>query len=607
MEKDVTAEQLRHLVDRLSDGLILFDRDGTCLYLNAEAERIVGTRCLDGVGKHIGEVVPGAMGSVVEGARDRLLAGEEVLVVPSYFTQGRWFEILGRPLGGDFVVHFHDITERLQAESARHQLEERFQILVNGLKDYSVVMLDPKGIIVTWNGGAERATGYSASETLGRSYESLLSPEDVASGEPRRRLEVAVKDGSYTAERWFPRKDGSQFLARVNYTRLEDRLGIPSGFAIVAQDITEQRRLEDALRSSEERLRLAAEAGAMGMWEEVLDDGIFVADNQFLSLSGLPPDESVHFEDVLSKVHPDDRDQLQQLRRRVLETEGGCEFEFEYRVPQAPNGSTRWVECHGRITESRTEPRRKRVFGVLHDTTKRHRTDEFRRLAAGIIAHDLRSPLSAIKLMSQLLIERERLPEKVVHRLRHIAQKVDSMEKMVSQLLLYTQAQFGGGLPLEKEPTDLEQVCRDAIADVEASHADAEIRLKIQGNCWGVWDKTRLTEAVSNLVVNAVKHGAPGQPIYVGASDQDDEVVLKVHNLGPPIPTDLMPLIFEPFSREKKQPMSGEGSFGLGLYIVRESVSAHGGTVEVKSSLETGTTFTVRLPRGATAHDSPTA
>jgi PAS domain S-box-containing protein len=607
MDKDVTAEQLRHLVDRLSDGLILFDRDGACLYLNAEAERIVGKRSTDVVCRHISEVVPGAMGRVVEGARDRLLAGEEVLAVPSYFTQGRWYEILGRPLGGDFVVHFHDITERLQAESARHQLEERFQILVNSLKDYSVVMLDPKGIIVTWNAGAERVTGYSASETLGRSYESLLSPEDIASGEPRRRLEAAVKDGSYTAERWFPRKDGSRFLARVNYTRLVDKLGIPSGFAIVAQDITEQRRLEDALRSSEERLRLAAEAGALGLWEEVLDDGVFVADNQFLILSGLPPDEPAHFDDVLSKVHPDDRDQLQLMRRRVLDSQGGCEFECEYRVVQEPNGDTRWIECHGRLTESQTEPRRRRVFGVLHDTTKRHQTDEFRRLAAGIIAHDLRSPLSAIKLMSQMLIEREHLPEKVVQRLGLIAQKVDSMAKMVSQLLLYTQAQFGGGLPLEKEPTDLEQVCRDAIADVAASHADADIRLKVRGNCWGVWDRTRLTEAASNLVVNAVKHGAPGQPIYVVASDQDDEVVLQVHNLGPPIPSDLIPLVFEPFRRERKQRLTGEGSFGLGLYIVRESVAAHGGTVEVKSSLEAGTTFTVRLPRSPAAHASPTA
>jgi signal transduction histidine kinase len=186
-----------------------------------------------------------------------------------------------------------------------------------------------------------------------------------------------------------------------------------------------------------------------------------------------------------------------------------------------------------------------------------------------------------------------------------IIRKVDSMVNMVERLLLYTQAQFGGGVSLDKEFADLEHVCQDAISDVQASCPDAEIHFTTEGNCCGVWDRIRLTEVASNLVGNAVKHGQPGQPIYVLARDEGDQVSLRVHNLGRPIPTGLLPVIFEPFRRTERQHSSSEDSFGLGLYIVKEIVAAHGGIVDVSSSAKAGTTFTVRLPRGAAAHPSP--
>jgi PAS domain S-box-containing protein len=608
MVGNVTAEDLVRVVDRLTDGLMLFDREGSLLYLNTEAERILGRPASELVGKPLRETMPEVVSQMRKEARERLLAGEEVLLVQSFFGQGRWFEILGRPLGGRFLVHFHDITERLQAEAARHQSEERFQILVNGVTEYAIFLLDPKGHIASWNAAAERISGYPAEEVLGQPLSFLFPPDLLERDEPRRRLEETVRHGSYKTEARFFRKDGSPMFLESTHTCLYDELGAPSGFAIVTHDVTEQRKMEAALRTNEERLRLAAEAGAVGTWEEILDDGRYIADSQFLALAGLPPDQQATFEDVLSNVHQDDRDYVQQQRKRVLEVERGCEFEFvfEFRIAPRTNGdNTRWMECHGKMLESRNEPEKRRVIGVLHDTTELHRFDEFRKLAAGIIAHDLRAPLSTIKLTSQLLIESEGLPQEGPQMVQTILRKVDSMAKMVDRLLLYTQAQFGGGVSLDREFADLEHVCQDAIGDVQASCPDAEIHFQTEGNCWGVWDRVRLTEVASNLVGNAVKHGQPGQPIYVLARDEGDQVSLHVHNLGPPIPTGLLPVIFEPFRRTERHHSSSEGSFGLGLYIVKEIVAAHGGTVEVSSSEAAGTRFTVRLPRGAAAHPSP--
>jgi PAS domain S-box-containing protein len=599
---EVTAEHLRLVVDRLGDGIILFDREGTCEYLNPEAVRIVGRPASEVIGKHIGQAVPDAMSQLVEGARDRLIAGEEVLLVRSYFAQGRWFEILGRPLGGSFLVHFHDITERLQAESARRQSEERFRILVNGVRDYSIVMLDPKGQITSWNPGAERISGYSPDEALGKPLSFLLPPELVERGEPARRLEEAVRLGSLSTEHWGIRKDGSRRLVQSTYTSLLDDLGVPSGFAIVNHDVTEQRRMEESLRTNEERLRLALDAGGVGTWEEIVGAERLIVDSRFLALCGLPPNREPSIREWISIIHPEDRQHALRQRQQVLDA--GGEFEFEYRVTGQADCKTRWVECHGKALESGDGSGHKRVIGVLRDTTRRHQADDFRKLAAGVIAHDLRSPLSAIKLASQL-IEREPLPPSTVHKVHVVVRTVDRMVKMGERLLLYSQAEFGGGLPLEKGFTDLEQICGEVIGDFQMSHPDRQVHFEAEGDCRGVWDRTRLGEVVSNLIGNAVKHGETREPVYVIARDRGAEVALLVHNVGPPIPAESIPALFEPFHYGQKHRASGEDSFGLGLYIVREVVAAHGGTIEVGSSAEAGTTFIVRLPRDTTAHPHP--
>jgi signal transduction histidine kinase len=203
-----------------------------------------------------------------------------------------------------------------------------------------------------------------------------------------------------------------------------------------------------------------------------------------------------------------------------------------------------------------------------------------------------------------MLIEREALSDRAIHKVRTIVRTVDRMVDMVQRLLLYTQSHFGSGIALDKKPTDLEQVCRDAISDVQSGRDGDAIQLTIEGDCRGLWDRTRLTEVASNLIGNAVKFAPPGHPVHVVARDEGDRVALQVHNVGPPIPAELLPVIFEPLRRAENQ-RGSDRSFGLGLYIVREIVVAHGGTVSVRSSRTTGTLFVVRLPRGEVARYAP--
>jgi signal transduction histidine kinase len=136
---------------------------------------------------------------------------------------------------------------------------------------------------------------------------------------------------------------------------------------------------------------------------------------------------------------------------------------------------------------------------------------------------------------------------------------------------------------------------------------DRRIELEVLGDAHGTWDPGRMAQVISNLVSNAVAHGAPYAPVTVQIdATGDDHVDLSVHNEGPPIPPELLPVLFEPFRRGTgdKSPRG----LGLGLYIVRQLVEAHGGTVDVRSTAPEGTTFTIELQRTlpVTSRDIPT-
>src|SRR5579862_6964324 len=148
-----------------------------------------------------------------------------------------------------------DVTERKLAEEALRESQERLRLLVNGVKDYGIFMLDPTGAVASWNPGAERIEGYRAHEIIGRHFSCFYPPEDVKAGKPERALQIAMAEGRYEEEGWRVRKDGSPFWANVLLTALTDGAGKLRGFSKITRDITEHRRAEQRLQESEERHR----------------------------------------------------------------------------------------------------------------------------------------------------------------------------------------------------------------------------------------------------------------------------------------------------------------------------------------------------------------
>jgi sigma-B regulation protein RsbU (phosphoserine phosphatase) len=233
------------------------------------------------------------------------------------------------------------------------------------------------------------------------------------------------------------------------------------------------------------------------------------------------------------------------------------------------------------------------------EKTRLDEIGEFREQLIGVIGHDLRNPLSTIVMGAHLLLRSEGLGQKETEVARKIARNASLATRLIDQLLDLTRSRLGGGIPIDVTPFDLIDVCMEIMGETELMHPDRPIHLHVQGDMVGVWDRDRMYQVLSNLVGNAVQHGAPRSAIELRADGRQSEVVIEVANRGDSIPPEILPFIFDAFRKGRTADSSQTQGLGLGLFIAHQIVRSHGGSITATSSESDGTTLRVRLPRGA--------
>jgi PAS domain S-box-containing protein len=395
-----------------------------------------------------------------------------------------------------FAKVTRDMTQVQQAQEALRQSEERFHLLVEGVRDYAIFMLDPTGHILSWNSGAQLIKGYTSEEIIGQHFSIFYPIEDIRDRKPERVLRIVETEGRYEEEGWRVRKDGSRFWANILITALFDAQGQLRGFGKVTRDMTERKLAQEQREQLHER-------------------------------------------------------ELQLLRER----EARAEMEIAERM-----------------------------------------RDSF----LTVLAHELRTPLTALLGNAQMLLRRSLhdgdLSERAQRNVQVIVKQASRLNAMIS-LQLDISRLHTGRLQIERAVLDVGAIVRQIVEEFLPTVTNHTIvytapntPLLVEG------DELRLIQVLQNLVQNAIKYSPAGGVVRVRVEQHATTVQIAVSDTGIGIPQAELPHLFQRFYRASNVNEQHISGFGIGLYIVKELLSLHEGTVEVMSEEGKGSTFTITLP-----------
>jgi PAS domain S-box-containing protein len=493
--------------------------------------------------------------------------------------------------------------------------DARLALLVEGVREYAIFLLDPQGYVSTWNLGAERIKGYAAHEIIGQHFSRFYPADAVARGWPAHELEVARREGRFEDEGWRVRKDGGLFWANVVITTIYGGDGEVIGFSKITRDLTERREAEQALRESEERFRLLVEG--------VRDHAIFMLDpegrvttwnNGAERIKGYAAHEIIgqHFSrfypaDVVARGWPEH--ELAVARR-----EGSFEDEG-WRLRK--DGSRFWANVV--ITALRDQQGRLRGFAkVTRDLTLRRQVEALgeagRRMNEflAMLGHELRNPLAPIRNAVAILRAGEAGGSASSWAHDVIERQVGQMSRIVDDLLDVSRI-TAGKIAVDRQPVDLAALVTRVAETSRALFAGKEQHLEVKvpaGALTVRGDATRLSQVLMNLLSNAHKYTPAGGHVRVALERDGRFAQLRVSDDGLGIKPELLPHVFDLFVQGERSLDRAEGGLGIGLTLVRDLVELQGGTVTASSrGPGHGSDFTVRLAAvaGGAAEAEPTA
>ena len=516
-------------------------------------------------------------------------------------------------------------TERV-TRGAEHlrQSEERFRLLVEGVLDYAIFMLDPDGYVLTWNAGAERFKGYRAEEIVGCHFSRFYPPEALARDLPAHELEMAARVGSFEDEGWRVRKDGSLFWANVVITAMRDKTGALIGYSKVTRDLTQRRNHEEQLRQSEERFRL--------MVEGVSEYAIFMLDvNGRVAtwnvgaqrIKGYTADEIIG--QHISVFYPQDVRESRWPEHELQQAaEKGSFVDVGWRVRK--DGTQMWANVT--ITALRDPTGRLVGFAKLtRDLTERRRVEAIElaneereqlldaersaRMAAqratrvkdeflATLSHELRTPLSAILGWTQILLKGNTVGAADQRRAIEVIDRNARAQVQLIDDLLDLSRIMAGKIRLDVQQVSMPDIVQKAIDSAMPAAQAKDIRVRSlldPSNTVVSADSGRLQQVVWNLLSNAIKFTPKGGQVQVLLQRVNSHIELSVTDTGIGIPPSFLPLVFDRFSQRDSSTTRTHGGLGLGLAICKQLIELHGGTIRVASAGEGhGSTFFVELP-----------
>lgn len=499
---------------------------------------------------------------------------------------------------------------------SRRDSEEHFRMLMAGVKDYAIILLDNRGIVISWNSGAERIKGYSAEEIVGKHFSKFYPSEDVRNGKPDRWLKIAETEGRFEDEGWRLRKDGSRFYANVVISALRDDSGKLRGFAKVTRDISERKEAERQLNDVKHRLSLALEAGEVGVWDlDLVNSKIWRSGklDKILGITSQPSD--LHLESLLSFVAPNDRESLKKVFEKALET---GHFNLDCKIVRADKVE-RWISSKGEtVYDSHHKPIR--LVGTVVDITDRmEREDNERMLAVmqeradfvATLTHDMKNPLIGANRLLELLVAGNcgLLTDKQAELLKRLKESNHRLLNLIHNIIdIYRFERDANTLVLGD--TDVRALVESVVHQIEPIAKLRRITVTTQMPAQvdeARVDSNAFSRVIQNLLDNAVKFAPDNGHVCVRLFGNRNELVLEIEDNGPGIEQHEREDLFRRFSQGSVG-RRRTGGTGLGLYLCKQIMELHGGQIDILNSPEKpGTTFQLRMPLQSFEEHSPAA
>ncbi|TMD75745.1 MAG: PAS domain-containing sensor histidine kinase [Chloroflexi bacterium] len=491
--------------------------------------------------------------------------------------------------------------------------EERIRLLIASLKDYAILTMDPRGNVTSWNQGAEQIKGYTEDEIIGRNFSCFYPKEDVEAGKPGAALAEAARLGRSEDEGWRVKKDGTRFWAEVVVTALQDESGQLHGFGTFTRDVTERKRIENALADSKARLQAIVDTaltaivtmdghGVITGWnpraeaifgwsqDEVLGnplaETIIPTQHRAAHRAGLARYLATGEGPVLGKV----------LELSALDR-GGREFPVELAISPAtaPGGSPLFV---GFVRDISARKQAADAIANLNSELKIANQHKSEFLAN--MSHELRTPLNSILGFSELLLDDTSARYDASTHQKFLSQINTSgrhLLALISDILDLSKVE-AGRMTLKLESFSVSDVVGDVLATIEPIATKKRIAIKADVAAAGKLeaDAGKFKQMLLNLASNAVKFTPEGGMVSMDARRLPEGVEIAVTDTGIGIAQSDIDRLFKEFQQLDSGPGRRQEGTGLGLALTKRLARLHGGDVRVVSEVGKGSTFTISLP-----------
>lgn len=506
----------------------------------------------------------------IKGARERWLAAR---IYPIKNNKGKITHL---------VLQHEDVTDKKNNEDTLYRLAA----IIESSYD-AIISKNLEGIITSWNKGAERLFGYTAGEIIGKHITTII-PKELRKEEAEiiSKIKRGIPIKHYETVR--VKKDGNYVEVSLSISPIKNNDGVIMGASKIARDISYQKKAEAAIRESEERLRLALDAGQIGVWDWDIEKNTLTWTDNVYKIHGVNRKNfEITFENFKNLIHPDDVNRVLKLIEKSLLKE--AEFAVDFRII-TPKGDLKWVTTQAEISHNKNG-KPVRMLGATSDTTRQKQIEQEKSDFISMASHELKTPITGMKMFVELL-SRELAKtslEKPIHFANRIMEQTDKLTELTNDLLDVTRIETGK-LQLKKEAFNISHLIQETLDTLQptTTHTLHFKNSKIVGVAA---DRYRIYQVLVNLITNAIKYSPQGNKVEISLRTTASEAIIGIKDDGIGIAKNKQDKIFERLYQVTDPKLKTYPGLGLGLYITKEIVERHNGKLWLKSEHGKGSTF----------------